>query len=79
MLGKLQRRLSRIWIVRPDAVLTTGDLARAAFPRARGVITHNHRRSVRRAALAVARPVGPGKAVALGVLEEAEVPPALMA
>ena len=56
-LGKIQRRLSRIWLIRPDAVFTTGDLARAAFPRAPGKITHNHRRSVRRAALAVAVPV----------------------
>ena len=48
--------LSRIWLIRPDAIVSTGDLARAAFPRARGVITHNHRRSVRRAALAVTTP-----------------------
>ena len=57
-LGKLQRRLSRIWLIRPDAVVSTTELARAAFPRALGVITHNHRRSVRRAAAAVAVPVG---------------------
>ena len=61
MLGKIQRRLSRIWLIRPEAVVTTSELACAAFPRARGVITHNHRRSIRRAALAVARPVGRSK------------------
>jgi hypothetical protein len=48
-LGKIQRQLSRVWIVRPDAVVTTTDLARAAVPRALGVVTHNHRHSVRRA------------------------------
>jgi hypothetical protein len=53
-LGKLQRRLSRIWLIRPDAVVSTTELARAAFPRAFGVITHNHRRSIRRAALRIA-------------------------
>ena len=57
-LGKIQRRLFRVWLIRPEAVLTTGELAKAAFPRARGVITHDHRRSIRRAALAVARPIG---------------------
>ena len=58
MLGKIQRRLSRIWIVRPEAVVTTTELVRAAFPRAFGVITHNHRRSIRRAALRIAVPDG---------------------
>ena len=57
-LGKLQRRLSRIWLIRPDAVVSTTELARAAFPRAFGVITHNHRRSIRRAALRIAVTVG---------------------
>ena len=57
-LGKVQRRLSRIWLIRPEAMVTTTELARAAFARALDAITHNHRRSVRRAALAVARPVG---------------------
>ena len=54
-LGKIQRRIWRLFLFRQSA--TTTDLCRAAFPRALGVVTHNQRRSVRRAALAVAVPV----------------------
>ena len=55
-LGKIQRRIWRVFLFRQSA--TTTELCRAAFPRALGVVTHNQRRSVRRAALAVAKPVG---------------------
>ena len=56
-LGKIQRRIWRVFLIRPS-VFTTTELCRAVFPRSRGIVTDKHRHSVRRAALAVARPVG---------------------
>ncbi len=47
-----------MFVIRPDAELTTSDLCRGAYPRAGGVITDNQRRSVRGAALASAAPIG---------------------
>ena len=46
-----------MFVIRPDAELTTSDLCRGAYPRAGGVITDNQRRSVRGAALASAAPI----------------------
>jgi hypothetical protein len=59
--GPIQRRIWRMFLVRPNAAITTSDLCLGAYPRAGGVITHNHRRAVRGAALAVAVPVGRSK------------------
>lgn len=37
MLGKIRGRLSRVWLIRLEAVVTTTELVRAAFPRAADV------------------------------------------
>lgn len=60
-LGKIQIRVWRFFVARPDAVVTTGELCRYAFPRALGVIGNKHRMSLRRAARAVAVIVGRSK------------------
>lgn len=56
-LGKIQRRIWRVFLIRPS-VFTTTELCRAVFPRSGGIVTDKHRHSVRRAALRVATPVG---------------------
>ena len=56
-LGKIQRRIWRLFLVKPSTFTTT-ELCRAVFPRSRGIVTDKHRHSVRRAALRVAAPVG---------------------
>ena len=57
-LGKIQIRIWRLFVARPDAVVTTTELCRWAFPRALGAIRNKHRLSARRAAVSVARRVG---------------------
>ncbi len=59
-IGRIQLMIWRAFIANGGGLLTTGDLARWSYPR-RKAIAHNQRRAVRRAALAIAEPVGRSK------------------
>jgi hypothetical protein len=67
-LGPIQRRIARAFIAHPDAELTTGFLVSWCYPRLAGKPQNNHRRSVRRAAEAVAVRVGRAHARGRGII-----------
>jgi hypothetical protein len=56
--GKLQRRIWRQFVISPNALLTTTQLMRGCYPRMADAFRNWHRWDVRRAAVAVAVPVG---------------------
>ena len=57
-LGKLQKRIWRAFLVQPGALLTTTQLVEQCYPRIRDRFRNGHWYAVRRAAAAVAVPVG---------------------
>jgi len=67
-LGPLQKRCRRAFIANPGSNLTTGFLVRWCYPRLVGKPENNHRRSVRRAAEAVAVRVGRAHARGRGII-----------
>ena len=58
LVGKLQKRIQRVFIAKPGARLTTVDLVRWCQPRLTGEVKNKHRLGIRRAAPAVAVKVG---------------------
>jgi len=61
MAGRLQRQIYRAFLAKPPgALLTTGELIAWCYPRRAGLVRIDQCRHVRRAAAAVADPVGKG-------------------
>ena len=71
--GKIQRRLWRAFLARPGALLSTTELLPLTHPRFRGSFQNKHRLALRRAARAVAEPVGRASTIGRPIVWRAKV------